>query len=133
MALLRRQAGGRASALARGKGCPSADRIERERVLPQYPPAGLLGLPGRQRLAEHLGERLPPPRRGEGIELRRSGGVRGVEQLRCGRQLERLPDHLRRAGDVRDREREVEEDVRVDVREPPRLAYVRVAVEEDER
>ena len=75
----------------------------------------------------------PPPACGQQVELGRAGGVARVEQLGDRRQLERLPHHLGRPGDVRDRQREVEVDVAVDVRQPARLADERVAVQQHER
>ena len=56
----------------------------------------LLGLLLRQELRQHLGKRTPPPAGREPVQLRRAGSVGGIEQLRDGRQLERVPQRLSR-------------------------------------
>src|SRR5262245_10439097 len=47
----------------------SAEAVQPYRRLAQDPPRGALGLCRRQRLGEHLGERVPPPARREEVEL----------------------------------------------------------------
>jgi len=78
---------------------------------------GLLGVEPEQ-LRKDVGERVSPALRGEEVQLGRARRIGAVQQLREGRKLERLPNRLGRAGDVRDRQREIGVDIRVHVREP---------------
>src|SRR5262245_33200195 len=107
-------------------------RVELERILAQDAPPGPLRVL-RVELRQDVGQRLSPPLRGEVVQLWRPRGVGGVQELRDRRELQRLPQHLRRPRDVRDRQREIEPDVAVHVREPARLPHERVAVQEHER
>src|SRR5712691_5758605 len=79
--------------------------VEGERVLAQDPAAGLGRVVCAEQLGQNLGECLAPPLRGEVVELRSARGIRRIEELRDGRELERLADDFRRTRDVRDRQR----------------------------
>ena len=105
--------------------------VEVERVIAQDPVGHVRGGVAVE-AREHLGERVAPPRRREEVQLRRPRGVGGVQQLRGRGELERFGEGGGRAGDVRNRQRQIEEDVAVDVREPARLAHERVAMEQHE-
>src|SRR5215469_3348026 len=89
--------------------------VESPCVVAQDEACSLLHLVVRHELRQHLRERPPPPARREEVQLGRPRRIRRVEELRHRRELESLADSLRRLRHVRDREREVEPDVAVDV------------------
>ena len=66
-------------------------------VVAQDHPRGALGGRVGEQLGQDRGERVAPPGRGEEVQLRRAGGVGGVQQLRDRRELERLGQRRRRA------------------------------------
>jgi VCBS repeat protein/FG-GAP repeat protein len=105
--------------------------VDLERVLAEDAAAGLLSVRAEQ-FGEDLDERLPPPFGREVVELRSSRGIRRVEQLRDGRELECFAEGVGRTCDVRDRQRQVEVHVAVHVRHPAGLAHEGVAVEQHE-
>ena len=69
----------------------------------------------------------------EEIELGRPRGVRCVGSFDSGAQLEGLVERIGGTRDVRDRERKIEPDVAVDVRQPAGLARERTAMQQHER
>src|SRR5262249_38058006 len=67
----------------RDRGVPGAspERIEPESGLAEDPAGRALGLVARERLGQHRRERVPPPARGEEVELRGARAVGCVEEL----------------------------------------------------